>query len=62
VRLEGLGKLKKSISSETRTLVLYGDVGIIRVCIVGANGRTCVLGGRGEVRAPIKYLVTLLHT
>jgi hypothetical protein len=24
--------------------VLYGDVGVIRVCIVGANGRTCFWG------------------
>jgi hypothetical protein len=25
--------------------VLYGDVGVIRVCTVGANGRTCVFFG-----------------
>lgn len=31
-----------------RTSVLYGDVGVIRVCIVGANGRTCCFFfGRG---------------
>jgi hypothetical protein len=28
-----------------QTLALYGDVGVIRVCVVGANGRTCVFLG-----------------
>jgi hypothetical protein len=27
------------------TFFLYGDVGVIRVCTVGANGRTCFGGG-----------------
>jgi hypothetical protein len=28
-----------------RNFVLYGDVGVIRVCIVGANGRMCLFFG-----------------
>jgi hypothetical protein len=28
-----------------QTFVLYGDVGVMRVCIVGANGHTCVFLG-----------------
>jgi hypothetical protein len=31
------------------TFVLYGDVGVIRVCVFGANGRTCVFWVKWDI-------------
>jgi hypothetical protein len=32
-----------------QNFVLYGDVGVIRVCIVGANGYICIVSGENGV-------------